>query len=268
MAAFRRRNQCDDSKVWFTSLYYSGHFCAGGVRRYQNLHGCSGLAIAMMRTPFHAAILLLLSFSASRAWPESTSEDVWSECRADDSCVIEYDHLANQSTDPYMFSGKVVDKSSNKWRSHRRSIKKFSDVRECLVKSEQHKENPNLLKIDWDQVGFDHAAEVCIFRIARSLGDTQLFKDWFGYHGFNVVGPHRSRSESYKPRYRTQPMQTLSAKWSGAEYETQYEVRKGSLFKWFAQVYGIGGFAFNVRLSEGGQVVSVEANWTGKHSGI
>ena len=119
--------------------------------------------------------------------------------------------------------------------------------------------------IDWDRVEFIHASEVCVFRIAGSLGDIQILNDWFSYHGFNVVGPNRSRSESYKPRYQTQPIQTLSAKWSGAEYETQYEVRKGFLFKWFAQVYGIGGFAFNVGLSEGDQVVSVEANWTGKH---
>jgi len=217
-----------------------------------------------MHILLHTAVLILFSLSASRGLAESPAGDVWESCRAEDSCTIEYDHLANQATDPFMFSGYVVDKSSNKWRSHRISIYKFSDVRDCLVFSEQREEKPNLLMIDWDRVGFDHAAEVCLFRIARSFGNIRSLMDWFDYHGFNVRGPNRTRSESYTPRYETQPLQSLSAKWSGEEYETQYKARKGPLFRAFSQFHGIGGFIFNIGLSEGDRVVSIEASWTGK----
>ncbi len=164
-----------------------------------------------------------------------------------------------------MSSGYVVDENSNKWRSHRRSIRKFSDVRDCLVRSEQSKENPNLLLVDWDRVRFDHAAEVCVFRIARSLGDVGPLKDWFDYHGFSVNGPNRSFSESYKLEFETQLMQTLSAKWSGEEFKAQYMARKSLLFHTFANAYGIGGYAFNIRLTKDNRIVSIDASWTGKH---
>lgn len=219
----------------------------------------------MRRTLSHAAVLILVSFNAYSVRAESAVEDVWSECRADNTCTIEYDHLANQETDPFLFSGKVVDGNSNKWRSHKSDIREFSDVYDCLVSSERGKKEPNLLLIDWDKVGFGHAAEICLFRISRSLGNTRRLKEWLDYQGFKVVGLNRSRSESYKPRYETQPMQTLSAKWSGAVYEAQYAARKGPLFHVFAHFYGIGGFIFNMGLSEDGSVVSIEANWTGKH---
>ena len=114
-------------------------------------------------------------------------------------------------------------------------------------------------------MGFDQVAEVCVFRIARSIGEIQLLRNWFEYHGFTVTGPDRSHSEAFEPRYETQPVQGLSAKWSGVEYETQYRARKGLLFRVFEHFYKIGGLAFNVRLSENGNVVSIEANWTGQH---
>ncbi|WP_170382534.1 hypothetical protein [Ruegeria atlantica] len=210
-----------------------------------------------------AALVFWLG-SALAALSENNLENNWEHCRPNDNCVIEFNHLATQATDPYMFSGHVVDKHSNKWLSYRRSIRNYSDVRDCLMKSEKLKEKPNLLKIDWDRVGFGHAAEVCVFRIARSLGDVESLKDWFDYHGFRINGPNNSRSESYKPRYETQPMQTLSAKWSGAVFKDRYMARKSLLFYIFANGYRIGGYAFNMRLSEDNRIVSIEANWTGK----
>ncbi|WP_271947916.1 hypothetical protein [Ruegeria faecimaris] len=78
-------------------------------------------------------------------------------------------------------------------------------------------------------------------------------------------GPNRSFSESYKPRYETQSVQGLSAKWSGAEFKSQYMARKSLLFHIFANTYGIGGYAFNVGLAEDDRIVAIEASWTGNH---
>lgn len=131
---------------------------------------------------------------------------------------IPYDHLANQETDPFLFLGQVVDEEHPQWSRYKRVLKKYPDVRDCLLKSEQQKERPNLSLIDWGRVGTSHAAEVCVFRIARSLSDVERLLSWLDMHRFSHQGINRYASDTFTPRFETQPIYNLTARWSIEEY--------------------------------------------------
>lgn len=169
-----------------------------------------------MKDALLAATLCLLG--ASPAISENSEGDIWAECRATDSCTIEYDHLANQDTDPFLFIGKVVDREHPKWRSYRKALRRYPDVRDCLVEEERDKSEPNLLMIDWERIGTGKNASVCVFRIASSLGSVERIQAWLAYHRFKFGSVSRRVSESFIPHYETYPVYNITASWSADRY--------------------------------------------------
>jgi len=171
----------------------------------------------------------ILGIATSLAWicsglavlSDNDPDDIWAYCRADDSCVIEYDHLSNQTDEPYLFLGYVMDSEQARWGQFRKAIHTYPDVQSCLVEEEQHKKEPNLLKFDWERVGTGRGAAVCMFRIARSLADVEKTGSWLKYHHFKVVGPNRSRSEDFISYRETEPVSYLAAYWSVEQYRAK-----------------------------------------------
>lgn len=159
-----------------------------------------------------------------------------------------------------MLSGRVVDRENTRWRSLRHAIYRYRSVRDCLAVSERAKQTPNLLKIDWDAVGFGKGAQVCIFRIARSLADVDRLHGWFEYHGFQVVGPHASFGGNHKPDFKSEPTQSMAATWT----EDQFKEHKGFFFRAFTRLYPVSGYAINLRLAGDDRVVSVSTSWIAK----
>lgn len=98
--------------------------------------------------PAMALISSALVASAGAANSKERLPKDWSVCRDAGTCEIPYERLASQTTDPLLFLGQVVDRDHPKWRRHRRYIRKFSDVRDCLEKDERNRSEPNLLRID------------------------------------------------------------------------------------------------------------------------
>ena len=169
---------------------------------------------------------------------------------------IGYDHLANQKTDPFLFSGKLMDESHPRWRQYRHAIQKFSDARDCLIGTEKNKPEPNLLLIDWKETGLGRGAEVCIFLIARSLGTIERHRQWLEFNGFQKLRYSHFVSDGFSPAYETQPTAYLSGIWT----LQQYRRRKPS---WFVRLTGlelITGYGVSIRYSEQQLVVGATAS--------
>lgn len=115
------------------------------------------------------------------------------DCELGSECPIPFDHLSNQETEPFLTNGKVMDESLRQWRTYGDAISEFPDVRSCLLASEQQKEMPNLLLIDWAKTKVHPGGTVCMFRIGSSLGHPELFRKWFEYHDFRLRGYHLER---------------------------------------------------------------------------
>jgi len=134
-----------------------------------------------------ASFAILLT-GISDAVADEASQDVWTECRETNSCSITYDHLATQDTDPFLFLGKVMDHEHPRWRRYRKAIRRHADVRDCLLRSEENKEVPNLTLIDWQAMGSGEVIEVCLFRIFSSLETPAAAMQWLEIQGMqNVV---------------------------------------------------------------------------------
>lgn len=148
---------------------------------------------------------------------EDSEVDVWEECRSSDTCIIEYEHLSNQKTEPFLFLGYVMNSEQTRWRQFRRAIHEYPDVLSCLIEEERSKEPPNLLKFDWERVGYGRGAEVCLFRISRSLSDLDRIQNWLSFHQFKVLGYHRTRSEGFVPYRESEPVGKVFAYWTTSQ---------------------------------------------------
>ncbi|MEW2917200.1 hypothetical protein AB1A64_09010 [Ruegeria sp. ANG10] len=167
-----------------------------------------------------------LSIASSLVWfctgyaalSENAPEDIWEHCQTSETCTIEYDHLSNQEDEPYLFLGYVMEPEQARWEQFREAIQTYPDVKSCLLKDEQNKEVPNLLKFDWARVGTGDGAAVCVFRVTRSLGDPDRIQNWFKYHEFEVAGPYRYFSEDFVPTSENQPVATMTGYWTTEQY--------------------------------------------------
>jgi len=82
---------------------------------------------------------------------------------------IPYQTLSNEKTHPYRISGQKID-PDKLGPQIRNAIKRWPDVRDCLIRSEQDKKDPDLRLIDWDLFWTREEANVCLWRIFTSFG--------------------------------------------------------------------------------------------------
>lgn len=151
----------------------------------------------------------------TQAPPES---DRWAHCRSSDTCELTSAKLADQTSDPFLFLGRVIDRDAARWRQYAFALWRFPDVRSCLVKSERSAEIPNLLLLDWDRTGTGSGAEVCIFRIMRSLSSPEDVENWLAVHQFSFRGRSRRFSSSFEAQFPEQPVTGLTAVWPNEKY--------------------------------------------------
>ena len=107
-------------------------------------------------------------------------------CYSAYSETMKYQTLANESDVPFLKHGEPPNKDE-----HKVAVKKWPDVRSCLIESERKKKTPDIRLIDWDQLYTVDEADVCLFRIFSSIGSVGGVIKWLEYHGFEIDGPHR-----------------------------------------------------------------------------
>ncbi len=192
-----------------------------------------------------AAALALLT--ATVAIVDASEEDIWAECRSTNNCTIEYDHLANQETDPFLFNGKVMDREHPRWRKYRRSLLRYSDVRDCLIRSEAKRESPNLTLIDWTKMRSEEIIEVCMFRVFSSLGAPAAAKQWLEIQGLqNVMLKVRSGSVVRDGRRSQRIITSVSA---------------GNLLSETGECYQSGGFISSILCAKLVRGETFSASW-------
>ena len=106
---------------------------------------------------------------------------------------IPYDHLSNEENEPYGSRGVPPQRPE-----YKRAVRRFSNVRDCLVKAEQEKEIPDLRKINWRRMTSTANIRVCMFRIFASYGAPEKAVLWLEAQGLNTTGPNESKF-AFKP---------------------------------------------------------------------
>ncbi|MCV2893844.1 hypothetical protein [Lentibacter sp. XHP0401] len=170
------------------------------------------------------------------------------DCELGPDCPIPFNHLSNQTDEPFFVRNEVFDERFSAWRKYADVIEEFHDVRDCLIASEAKKEAPNLLLIDWSKGDFVRTGQVCLFRIASSLRHPSLMQEWIRYHDFRLsdlkLGDETHVSYS-------------AVVFTGIWNATQYRERKPN---WIAALTGIDvtiSIGFGVRYNRNLDVVDV-----------
>lgn len=174
-------------------------------------------------------------------------------CDDEGTCRAAYEYLSNQDIDPFLFLGKVVDRAHPRWRDYRKALRRYPDVRDCLVKSERDADTPNLFLLNWDSVAWSSELDVCVFRIMRSLPSLSHMYAWLEYHGFKVIERRNIYGDGYTPKYELQQTALFEGGWSREQLK-----EKQSL--WLENLLGTEisrGFSVNVALSNTDVVVGV-----------
>ncbi|MEM7076654.1 MAG: hypothetical protein AAF484_16310, partial [Pseudomonadota bacterium] len=94
------------------------------------------------------------------------------------------------------------------------------------------KQTPNLLVFDWRTFGFSPSAEVCLFRIASSLGNPDRIEKWLEFHNLSHSGVTRFRSPKFEPEFEHEAVYSVTASWTVEQFR---EVQPS----WFAKLTGI-----------------------------
>jgi len=202
-----------------------------------------------MKTSVSALPTLALALLTSTvAIANASKENAWAQCRSTNSCTIEYDYLSNQEIDPFLFYGKVVDREHPQWREYRRSLSRYSDVRDCLIPSEAKRQTPNLILIDWKKMRSEEVIEVCMFRIFSSLESPADAKQWLEIQGLqNVV---------LKDRYRSIVRDGIRSK------HTITSVSAGNLLSKTGECYQSGGFLSSILCAKLVHGETFSASWS------
>lgn len=170
-------------------------------------------------------------------------------------------HLADQESDPFLFLGKPINESHPLWSRYKRPISSFPTVLDCLRPEEVGASEPDLNNFDWGRVGTGARAEVCVFRVARSMTDTGAIFEWLSHQGFffeEKLVPYKG--VSFEPRFPNDPVYNVSAVWT----VQQYRERNPSLL---ARIFGfdtVHGYTLVLQFSEACEVVGASTSTSSK----
>ncbi|MGR3341652.1 MAG: hypothetical protein ACU0DI_00180 [Paracoccaceae bacterium] len=215
---------------------------------------CYGLRSIVLTFLIYSTVAVSNSTWLSSANAASAAAQV---CNSTDGCMVQNSNLSSQDTDPFLFLGKLVDESHPRFGDYKRAIKRFSHVRQCYEPGDSSLTELDLLKFEWKKPKGRWQLEVCLFRIATSLGDSAALREWLDYHGFFVTEVARARSEKFKPRFENDPVYNISAVWSAGQYR---EILRPSIL---AKIIGfdfVRRFSIVFLLSDTKKVVGVSAS--------
>ncbi len=138
-------------------------------------------------------VLLSLAIIASAFAGLNWSDRARAEAPEVSGPPIEYDHLSSEKAEPYGSRGAPPQRPEEK-----RAVRRFADVRDCLVRVEQEKDIPDLRKINWQMMTSTANIRVCMFRIFASYGTPEKAVLWLEAQGLTATGPTDS-TYAFKP---------------------------------------------------------------------
>jgi hypothetical protein len=93
--------------------------------------------------------------------------------------------LSTQDSDPFMLAGRVMDERQPRWDEFEDTLAAFPDTSSCLLPDERDKDVQNLLAFDWKAMRYLTEIDICVWRIATTLDDIDLMRDWLALQGFS-----------------------------------------------------------------------------------
>jgi len=99
--------------------------------------------------------------------------------------LIPRDQLATQDRNPFMLAGRRMDESQPRWNEFEGALAAFPDTSSCLLPEERGKDVQNLLAFDWKAMRTFTEIDICVWRIATTLDDLGLMRDWLAAQGFS-----------------------------------------------------------------------------------
>ena len=206
----------------------------------------------LLKTVALAASLALLP----GAGPVTTyaGEAAIEQCLDPETCPIPYVRLAKQETEPFLFQGRVMDESRPRYKEYRKALRRFPDVRSCLIEEERGKPQPDLRQIDWGGIRSIQDIDVCVFRIASSADGLESIKTWLLYNDFIVDGEGRYVGKKYVAKHETDPVFLLSVHLTLEKFRTIIPRL------WIERLLGYEGirsYSLNIVFSQTFQVVGV-----------
>lgn len=85
---------------------------------------------------------------------------------------------------------------------HKVALRDFPDVASCLQGGHTAQDKVNLAEMDWDKINNKFEAEVCTFRLLKTLGGIENATPWLEAQGFRS-SKHFSSKNPYKSRNET-----------------------------------------------------------------
>jgi hypothetical protein len=98
--------------------------------------------------------------------------------------LIPRERLSTQISDPFKLVGRVMDESQPRWDEFEDTLASFPTTSSCLLPEEREKEVQNLLAFDWKAMRYLTEIDICVWRIATTLNDINLMRDWLALQGF------------------------------------------------------------------------------------
>lgn len=93
--------------------------------------------------------------------------------------------LSTQDSDPFMFVGRIMDEGRSRWDEFEDTLAAFPDTSSCLLPEDRGKDVQNLLAFNWKAMRYLTEIDICVWRIATTLDDIALMRDWLAVHGFS-----------------------------------------------------------------------------------
>lgn len=129
----------------------------------------------MFRWAYILLALVVVS-AVARADPRSTDLKAF---------LIPRNDLSTQDSDPFMFLGRVMDESRPRWGEFEAALAAFPNTSSCLLPEERGKDVQNLLAFDWKSMRYLTEIDICVWRVATTLNDIDLMRDWLATQGFS-----------------------------------------------------------------------------------
>ncbi len=101
-------------------------------------------------------------------------------------CDFILQKFSNQSSDPFLFYGEIVDTAHPRYESFSKSLEKFQTVEDCLRVAETNNSPNQTYEFDWTEMRSSEDLEVCFFRLFNSFSSNQVTKSWMESVGFSI----------------------------------------------------------------------------------
>lgn len=103
--------------------------------------------------------------------------------------MVSTEKLSNQDLWQFREHAGIVNNRHPLWADYEAALTRFPSTQSCLLLTARKQNRWNLAEFDWSSMSNHHDIEVCLFRIADTLGEPEKMEEWFAVQGYETVAP-------------------------------------------------------------------------------